>query len=72
MNLPDWMPPLPDVSSIAYYDGQEKLIHAAIRNYAEQYRKAWLASLKPVAWMTTWASFHMAPVGSSTPLYRLD
>ena len=44
------LPPLPDVSYIAYYDGQEKMIHAAMRDYAVAAVKAYKASLKPVAW----------------------
>jgi hypothetical protein len=40
---PEWMPPLPDK-----FPGEVK---RWMLYYAEQYRRAWVASLKPVAWM---------------------
>ena len=49
MTTPAWAPPLPnaDVPRMKYREFTAEQVHA----YAEVYRKAWVASLKPVAYM---------------------
>jgi hypothetical protein len=76
MSKPDWMPPLPK----AYDQGISRFGTKQMREYAEQYRKAWLASLKPVAYKVIHQSgetHHFSDVPlhdklKQIPLYRLD
>ena len=82
------MPPLPDVSSIVYFTGQERqerLIHAAMCDYGRQCVEDYKKSQKPVAWgsvgfgqvMNTTLKEAEAEKwkergGNVIPLYRLD
>ena len=82
------MPPLPrlPVPLDDCVPGAETIIANWARNYAEQYRKAWVASLKPVAWMDEGlyevlqeqgelrigTIYTEKPNDSWLPLYRLD
>ena len=78
--IPAWAPPLPKDQLdhfVAWHGraGAEKMM----RDYAEQYRKAWMASLKPVAYLDIeWGSLHKADICEGikvpdfVPLYRLD
>ena len=51
MTTPSWMPPLPE-TFIRLYGQEERIAWARqMHAYAEQYRKAWVASLKPAAWI---------------------
>ena len=54
MKTPSWMPPLPNRSAWDLSksgDTFDLFTADQMHAYAEQYRKAWVASLKPVAWM---------------------
>jgi hypothetical protein len=76
------MPPLPrlPVPLDDCVPGSETIIANWARNYAEQYRKAWVASLKPVAWVDNDGFLdHAKDVNTENalnwgwiPLYRLD
>ena len=44
MNLPDWMPPLPEPVGEGAY---RWYLERQMLTFAEAYRKAWVASLKP-------------------------
>jgi hypothetical protein len=82
MTTPSWMPPLPnaDIPRMKY----REFTAEQMRAYAEAYRKAWVARLKPVAWMDDFGNpFPLAAnKGSASwmdehkrnwvPLYRLD
>jgi len=83
--MPEWMPPLPDVEQLIYQrcrtyvaDNQRAAIEELMREYAEAYRKAWVASLKPVAWMNQVTGHYFTTIeppplsGKWVPLYRLD
>jgi hypothetical protein len=56
MTTPDWVPPLPKESRLGFRDregwvtGSDGYTAEQMHAYAEQYRKAWVASLKPAAW----------------------
>ncbi len=66
MTTPSWMPPLPKCTN-----------ELQVLAYAEQYRLAWVASLKPVAWQQTSTDVTLVrPMPETaylwTELYRLD
>jgi len=84
MTTPSWMPPLPDEDVPFKHAYTASQMHA----YAEAYRKAWVASLKPVAWAVYWNDGSLSSVTETDPcnylyddgesrqsaveLYRLD
>ena len=81
MTTPSWMPPLPELPFFRY---ERHDVRMYIIDYAEQYRRAWMASLKPVTYMNPeWVKGELWPDDCFTlpeqslpedwvPLYRLD
>ena len=79
MTTPSGMPQLPEPEE---YDSPGAFSHDQMHAFAEQYRKAWVASLKPAAWLAVghenitldedqaaqWSDMGARVV----PLYRLD
>jgi hypothetical protein len=77
------MPQLPEPEE---YDSPGAFSHDQMHAFAEQYRKAWVASLKPVAWINDGlyevlqeqgalrigTIYTEKPNDSWLPLYRLD
>ena len=62
MTTPSWIPPLP-----IPWDDYERTGNM-MRDYAEQYRLAWVASLKPAAWKDTMYSTDEVGHKSSEPV----
>ena len=86
MTTPSWKPPLPERSAWETFESGVTIdfyIAEQMLTFAEAYRKAWVASLKPVAWTTMpeaddwdFISGELDPNamldGVWFPLYRLD
>ena len=75
MNLPKWMPPMPE---LPWTEGSPlgNLPPEAVRKWGYDYAlnaiEAYKASLKPVAWIGKDGGLYKHPVPSTVPLYRLD